>query len=90
MKKYRYSLRNQNKIADAFGIDFLNCLIKSIKKHFEENSIINEFEYPEDNKQLYPIILVENAQPHTDSTFELYITSIKFDVYNLAYKSCMG
>jgi hypothetical protein len=84
----RYALRNQNKIKDALGIDFLNALINSLEQHFQTHpEIILETEY---QNEPYPIIHVQNTQKNTDSVFELYVISIKFDVYLLAYKSCMS
>ena len=84
----RYTLRNRNKIETAFGSEFLRWLILSLNEHFKNNEIIT----PDPNyvNQPYPIILVNNVQPKTDSTFELYIIEIKYDVYRLAYKSCMS
>lgn len=84
---YRFSLRNQHKIKDKLGEEFLNCLIDSLTEYFKTHSEIEEFEYPNEK---YKIILVNNVQPHTDSTFELYVISKTFNVFNLAYKSCMG
>jgi hypothetical protein len=83
----RYSLRNQHKIKERLGEPFLNCLIQSLNEHFKKHTKIEEIEY---EKEPYKIIWVNNIQPKTDSTFELYVISKTFDVYNLAYKSCMS
>lgn len=84
----RYALRNQNKIRLSLGIDFLNALLASLELHFQTHpEIVTEDRYV---NEPYPVIHVQNAQPNTDSVFELYVISIKFDVYLLAYKSCMG
>ena len=84
----RYALRNQKKIETAFGTDFLKILIKSLDYHFKNNEVITTD--PNYINQPYPIILVKNIQPNTDSEFELYIIGQKYDVYRLAYKSCIG
>jgi hypothetical protein len=84
----RYALRNQKKIEEAFGKEFLNWLLKSLDNHFKTNSEINEV--AEYKNESYPVIHVQNAQPKTDSTFEFYVIRVVFDVYNLAYKSCIG
>ena len=84
----RYSLRNQDKIRKAFGQDFLNCLLASLLLHFQTHPEI--IPIPEYMNEPYPIIHVQNAQPKTDSTFELYIISITYDVYLLAYKGSMS
>jgi hypothetical protein len=84
----RYALRNQKKIAESLGENFLKWLLKSLDQHFANHPEINyESGY---TNQPYPVIHVKNAQPKTDSIFELYVTKVVFDVYNLAYKSCMG
>jgi hypothetical protein len=86
---YRFSLRNQNRIKEKLGEDFLKWLVDSLSVHFNSHEQIEEFEYP-DNKEKYKVVIVNNVQPHTDSQFELYVISRNFNVYNLAYKSCMG
>ena len=83
----RYSLRNQSKIQEAFGEDFLLWLNKSLKDYFENTEKIEEFEYEDGG---YNVIHVQNIQPKTDSLFELYVVSKTYDVYNLAYKGCMS
>jgi len=83
----RYSLRNQSKIQNSFGEGFLLWLNKSLKNYFKNTDKIEEFEY---ENEKYKVIHVQNIQPKTDSIFELYIVSKTYDVYNLAYKSCMS
>lgn len=83
----RFCLRNQSKIEKALGKDFLKWLLLSVKNHFETHKEIKEYDYPGER---YKVVLCENVQPHTDSTFELYIIRKRYDVYNLAYKSCMS
>lgn len=83
----RYSLRNQPKIQNAFGEDFLIWLNKSLKSHFENTDEIVETEF---EFGIYNVIYVQNIQPKTDSIFELYVISKMYNVYNLAYKGCMS
>ncbi len=83
----RYSLRNQDKIKNSFGEEFLELLISSLNEHFTTAREIVEHEY--DNEK-FKIIHVDNVQPKTDSFFELFVIKKTFDVYNLAYKSCAG
>ena len=81
----RYSLRNQEKIKDTLGEDFLQWLNKSLKDHFENTVVIEEYSYKGGK---YKYIHVQNVQPKTDSFFELYVISKIYDVYNLAYFRC--
>jgi hypothetical protein len=83
----RYSLRNQDRIKERLGDDFLKWLVNSLSVYFNSHEQIEEFDYPNEK---YKVIIINNAQPHTDSQFELYVISKTFNVYNLAYKSCMG
>jgi hypothetical protein len=84
----RYTLRNKHKISKSLGNDFLKWLEASIANHFNTHEVIEiETEYV---NEPFPIIHVCNVQPHTDSFYELYVISITFDVYLLAYKSCCG
>ena len=83
----RYSLRNQKKIADRLGDEFLKWLLLSLNDYFNKNVEPTEYKY---GNEKCPIIHITNVQPHTDSTYELYIIKKTYNVYNLAYKSCMG
>jgi hypothetical protein len=85
----RFSLRNQKKIEDALGKDFLKWLLLSLKEYFNKGVEPTEYQYDNDNTG-YKIIHIDNVQPHTDSYFELYIIKKTYGVYNLAYKSCAG
>ncbi|MBR8535427.1 hypothetical protein KDU71_07630 [Carboxylicivirga sediminis] len=83
----RYALRNQQKIQQAFGVDFLRLLLASLKEHFNSHIEIEEHTY--DNEK-FRVIHVPNVQPNTDSFFEFYVIAKKYDVYRLAYKSTMS
>jgi len=83
----RFSLRNQDKIKNSLGEDFLNCLLLSLKDYF--NKGVEPIEYDYDSGK-FKIIHITNVQPKTDSLFELYVISKHYNVWNLAYKSCMG
>lgn len=82
----RYSLRNQDKIKEVLGEDFLKWLLLSLDYTFKNCEII-EYDY---EKSQYKIIHVQNRHPKSDSFYELYVIRKTFDVYNLAYKSCVG
>lgn len=82
----RFSLRNQKKIEDTFGKDFLKWLLLSLKEYFAKGNV-NEYDY--DDSKL-KIIHVPNVQPKTDSYYELYVLNKTYNVYNLAYKSSAG
>jgi hypothetical protein len=82
----RYSLRNQEKIKYSLGENFHKWLMLSLDELFKKGNII-EYDY---EGEKFKVIHAENVQPHTDSFFELYVLSKKFDVYNLAYKGCAG
>jgi len=83
----RYSLRNQNKIKEKLGVDFHRWLIDSIDEYFSKNESIEEYEYVGER---FKVVHINNVQPKTDSLFELYVIKKTFDVYLLAYKSCMS
>lgn len=87
MKTFRYSLRNQNKIKESLGQDFLKWLLLSLNECFSKDVAPTEYDY--DNINL-KVIHVNNVQPNTDSFFELYVIKKTYNVYNLAYKSCCG
>jgi len=84
----RFALRNQKKIEEKLGSQFLHWLKESLKQHFANHpEIKTEDRY---TNEPYPVIRVENVQPKTDSTFEFYVIAKVYDVYNLAYKGCMS
>lgn len=85
MKRFR--LRKQDKIIEKLGVDFHKWLLKSIQEHFDKHEVIEEHTY---ENEKFKIIHVDNVQPNTDSFYELYVISVTFDVYLLAYKSCCG
>ena len=83
----RYALRNQKKIADAFGNEYLELLLKSLDTYFATAKHIEEHTYEQED---YRIIHANSVQPNTDTFFEFYVIERKFDVYKLAYKSACG
>lgn len=84
---HRYSIRNKNKIIDAFGLKFWNALAASMDRYFAITKKIEEHDYP---GEPYKVIHVPNIQPKTDSFFELYVLRKTFGAYHLAYKGCTG
>jgi hypothetical protein len=83
----RYILRNQDKISASLGKDYVKLLLNSLKDHFKSNKEIEEHTY---ENLKYKIIHVHNVQKNTDSIFEFAIVKKTFDVYTLAYYSCLS
>jgi len=83
----RFILRNQDKISKALGKDYVKLLLDSLKDHFNSNKEIEEHTY---ENLKYKIIHIQNVQKNTDSIFEFAIVKKTFDVYTLAYYSCMS
>ena len=71
--KYRFSLRNQHKISNSFGADFLLLLLTELKKYFDEG-IINLY----NSDKEYKLIIVGDH--------EFYVIRELFNCFNLAYK----
>ena len=76
----RFALRKQHKIRKVLGDDTLNCLLKSLKKHFE----INDIELLDDDKTKYKTILIDNIEG--TNKIEFYVIKIQYDVYQLSFK----
>lgn len=83
----RFSLRNQHKIKEAFGEEFLKWLLLSLKDYFNKGVEPIEYVY---GMETYKVIHINNVQPNTDSYFELYVVKKTYNVWNLAYKSTAG
>jgi hypothetical protein len=83
----RYSLRNQNKIKNAFGDKFLRRLTASLESTFEDCTI-EELDVQE-NIQPYPILCVHDAS-HIAGMILFYVVSKTLDVYNLAFKETIN
>jgi len=83
----RFSLRNQQKIKDSLGEDYLNLLLASLEVHFKTTPELKRHRYATVG---YDMIHVPNIQPKTDSCFEFAIIKQTFDVLNLAYYSAIG
>ncbi len=85
--EYKYTLRNQHKIKASLGSDFLKVMLDSLAHHFKTKESIEELTY---ENEKHKVIHVESIQPKTDTTLEFYVISTTYNVYLLAYKSCMG
>lgn len=83
----RYSLRNQNKIALAFGDKFVRRLIASLEANFEDISI-EELDIQKEYKP-YPILCV-NDIGHSCGLILFHVISKTYDVYNLAFKETVN
>lgn len=81
----RYSLRNQKKIANSFGEDFLKWLKLSLNETFKQDKIE---EHTYDNVRMK--IVHSTNIGHPEGVFELYVVSKTYDVFNLAFKSYPG
>ena len=86
----RFSLRNQHKIKQSLGSDFHFVLMRSIRVYFDSVESMEDIKEHEYASAPYKVIHVPNIQPNTDSTFELYVISKTYNVFNLAYKSCFS
>ena len=76
----RFALRKQHKIRKVLGDATLNCLLESLKKHFE----INDIELLDDDKTKYKTILIDNIEG--TNKIEFYVIKIQYDVYQLSFK----
>jgi len=84
----RYALRNQDKIKEVFGQDFLNTLHASLFLHFQSNTEIKAVQNIGDK---FPSLKVKNITKYpTFVYFEVYVISITYDVYLLAYKGAVN
>jgi hypothetical protein len=83
----RFALRNQDKIAESLGKDYLETLRKSLMAYFAERDEIPEYDI-EGGK--YRAITVPNSRRGSEIEFVFVIIRKKYDVYNLAYYTSMG
>jgi hypothetical protein len=81
----RYSLRNQDKIANHYDRDYLKRMLDSLAVYFKANKI----EVIQIDGDCYPVIFVSDCG-HTVNDFVFYIISKHYDVYNLAFKEVIG
>jgi hypothetical protein len=93
MKTCRYSLRNQKKIADRLGKDYLELLLKSLDAYFKDRTE----EVPEygktdkegnDTGMIY--IMIPSVAKNSEMEFQFVLLSKTYNVYNLAYYSAVG
>lgn len=76
----RFTLRNQHKIKEVLGEEFLRGLLRDINSYFKNNSEIEQY----DINFKYKIIKVTRGQRGSVHIF--YVYGSKYDVLNLAYK----
>ncbi len=92
MKKYRYSLRNQKKIAATLGTDYLRLLLKSLNTYFteriEEVPEICEVKNNKETGRIY--IFIPSIAKNSEIEFQFVLLYKKYNVYNLAYYSLVG
>lgn len=82
----RYALRNQDKIAKAFGDDVLKRIIDSLDDYFKTAKKIESFQI---GNELYETMMI-NDIGHTVNVIAFYIVEVKFDVLRLAFKEFIG
>jgi len=82
----RWSLRNQEKIAKAFGEKQLVRMTISLNRHFKQSAEIQSTLIPGDK---YETIVIDDTG-HTSNLIAFYIIRKTFDVYNLAFKEFIG
>jgi len=76
----RFTLRNQHKIKEVLGREFLKGLLSDLNSYFKNNSEIEQY----DINFKYKIIKVPKGQEGEVHIF--YVYGDKYDVLNLAYK----
>ena len=82
----RYALRNQNKLIEAFGTERLDIFKKSLDEYFKKDII--KFEKLEGFE--YDFLFVDSVAKNSEITFQFAIVRQQYDVYILAYYSCIG
>lgn len=83
----RYALRNQDKIAAAYGLDYLQQhLIDSLKKFFEtvDEDALNDYWVINIPNERYPILRI-NDMADENCMLELAIIGRVYDVLKLAF-----
>lgn len=84
----RYALRNQEKIASAYGTDYLQQhIIASLYKYFadaSEEEIEEVLEYQTINGKEYQVLQINDVADE-DAMFEFVIVGRQYDVFRLAF-----
>jgi hypothetical protein len=79
----RAAIRNQHKLIEAFGTNFKDSLMESVRYYFEHNEDAKQYKYKDDVLPMIQIACYNNP----DIVYEFYVVSKKFDFYILAYRS---
>lgn len=83
----RYTIRNQVKLTEAFGVEYLRRMFKSLDEYFKKNEdIVDPIKHDGDP---YPFILVDDVT-HSEAIFEFWVVKKVYDSYLLAYKSIIS
>jgi len=80
----RYSLRNKDKIEQAYSPAFVKRLTDSLDKAFKSDLDIKHLV-----NENHPVLSI-NDEGHTCGIIIFYIISQKYDVYNLAFKEVIN
>lgn len=83
--KFRYALRNKDKIKAHFepkGQEVLSSIIKALDEHFE-NTELENFQFIDDGVSKFKCLQID-CKSHKAIRF--HVIEVKFDVYRLAFK----
>ena len=85
----RFSLRNQKKISDSLGEDYLIHLKASLGQYFLPHAEIEQHDIKVGEVN-HKCIFVPSIRKNSKVEFQFLVISITYDVYNLAYYSSIG
>lgn len=91
--KYRFSLRNQDKIASKLGDDYLKLLLDSLKAYFyERTEPLDEIVAVDrlGGQENRTFVFIPSVAKNSEIEFQFVILSKLYNVYNLAYYSSIG
>ena len=87
MTELSYTLRNQDKIAESLGDNYLNLLLLSLDYHFKIKRIIDEIRQTNTN---HTFIFVPSQAKNSEIEFQFVLLRKDNNVYKLAYYSSIG
>lgn len=83
--KFRYALRNKDKIKAHFepkGQEVLNSIIKALNEHFE-NTELENFQFIDGGVSKFKCLQI-TCKSH--KAIKFHVIEVKFDVFRLAFK----
>lgn len=90
--KYRYTLRNQEKIAARLGDDYLKLLVDSLNSYFKNREKVPD-EYGEegvDRDAGRTYLMIPSVAKNSEIDFQFVLLRRIYNVYHLAYYSAVG